>query len=156
MMDWTDRHCRFFHRLIAPRALLYTEMVHAHAVMRGDRARLLGFDPAERPLALQLGGSDPVELARAARVGAELGYDEVNLNVGCPSDRVQAGRFGACLMREPALVADCIAAMRAAVAIPVTVKCRLGVDDQDEYVDLHRFVETVAATGCDTFVVHAR
>jgi tRNA-dihydrouridine synthase A len=156
MMDWTDRHCRFFHRLIAPRALLYTEMVHAHAVMRGDRARLLGFDPAEHPLALQLGGSDPVELARAARVGAELGYDEVNLNVGCPSDRVQAGRFGACLMREPALVADCIAAMRAAVAIPVTVKCRLGVDDQDEYVDLHRFVETVAATGCDTFVVHAR
>ena len=156
MMDWTDRHCRFFHRLLAPHALLYTEMVHAHAVLKGDRERLLGFADAEHPVALQLGGSEPRELAEAARIGEEWGYDEINLNVGCPSDRVQAGRFGACLMREPALVADCIKAMRDSVAIPVTVKCRLGVDDQDEYADLQRFVETVAATGCDTFVVHAR
>ena len=156
MMDWTDRHCRFFHRLLSPHALLYTEMVTAPAVLHGDRARLLGFDPAEHPVALQLGGADPTELAAAARVGESQGYDEINLNVGCPSDRVQSGRFGACLMREPALVADCVAAMRAAVAIPVTVKCRLGVDEQDEYVDLQRFVETVRATGCTVFVVHAR
>ena len=156
MMDWTDRHCRFFHRLLSPHALLYTEMVTAPAVLHGDRARLLGFDPAEHPVALQLGGAEPAELAAAARVGAALGYDEINLNVGCPSDRVQSGRFGACLMREPALVADCVAAMRAAVAVPVTVKCRLGVDEQDEYADLERFVETVRATGCDTFIVHAR
>jgi tRNA-dihydrouridine synthase A len=156
MMDWTDRHCRFFHRLLSPHALLYTEMVTAPAVLHGDRARLLGFDPAEHPVALQLGGSEPNELAAAARVGESQGYDEVNLNVGCPSDRVQSGRFGACLMREPALVADCIAAMRAAVSIPVTVKCRLGVDEQDEYEDLERFVETVRATGCNVFVVHAR
>ncbi len=156
MMDWTDRHCRFFHRLLSPHALLYTEMVTAPAVLHGDRARLLGFDPAEHPVALQLGGADPTELAAAARVGESQGYDEINLNVGCPSDRVQSGRFGACLMREPALVADCVAAMRAAVAIPVTVKCRLGVDEQDEYEDLQRFVETVRATGCTVFVVHAR
>jgi len=156
MMDWTDRHCRFFHRLLSPHALLYTEMVTAPAVLHGDRARLLGFDPAEHPVALQLGGSEPVELAEAARVGESQGYDEINLNVGCPSDRVQSGRFGACLMREPALVADCIAAMRAAVSIPVTVKCRLGVDEQDEYEDLERFVDTVRATGCNVFVVHAR
>jgi tRNA-dihydrouridine synthase A len=156
MMDWTDRHCRFFHRLLSPNALLYTEMVTAPAVLHGDRERLLGFDPAEHPVALQLGGSEPRELAAAARVGESLGYDEINLNVGCPSDRVQSGRFGACLMREPLLVADCIAAMRAAVSIPVTVKCRLGVDEQDEYEDLERFVETVRATGCNVFVVHAR
>ena len=156
MMDWTDRHCRVFHRVLAPHARLYTEMVHAHAVVRGDRARLLGFDPVEHPVALQLGGSDPALLAQAARIGEEWGYDEVNLNVGCPSERVQSGSFGACLMREPALVADCLAAMKDAVRIPVTVKHRLGVDDQDELADLDRFVDTVAATGVDTFVVHAR
>ena len=156
MMDWTDRHCRYFHRLLSPHARLYTEMVTAPAVLHGDRARLLGFDPAEHPVALQLGGAQPSELAAAARVGADLGYDEINLNVGCPSDRVQSGRFGACLMREPALVAECVAAMRAAVSIPVTVKCRLGVDEQDEHADLEQFVETVRATGCSVFVVHAR
>jgi tRNA-dihydrouridine synthase A len=156
MMDWTDRHCRYFHRLLAPHARLYTEMVTAPAVLHGDRARLLGFDPAEHPVALQLGGAEPRDLAGAARVGADLGYDEINLNVGCPSDRVQSGRFGACLMREPALVADCIASMRAAVSIPVTVKCRIGVDEQDEDADLEHFVETVRATGCSVFVVHAR
>ncbi len=131
-------------------------MVHAHAVLRGDRARLLGFDPIEHPVALQLGGSEPALLAQAARIGAELGYDEINLNVGCPSERVQSGSFGACLMREPALVADCVAAMRAVVRVPVTVKHRLGVDDQDEEADLERFVETVAAAGCTVFAVHAR
>jgi tRNA-dihydrouridine synthase A len=156
MMDWTDRHCRFFHRLLSPHALLYTEMVTAPAVLHGDRARLLGFDPAEHPVALQLGGSEPAVLAAAARIGESEGYDEINLNVGCPSDRVQSGRFGACLMREPALVAECIAAMRAAVSIPVTVKCRLGVDEQDEYEDLERFVEIVRTTGCNVFIVHAR
>jgi tRNA-dihydrouridine synthase A len=156
MMDWTDRHCRAFHRLLAPDARLYTEMVHAQAVLQGDRARLLGFDASEHPLALQLGGSEPAALAAASRVGEEWGYDEVNLNVGCPSDRVQAGRFGACLMREPALVAECIAAMSAAVAIPVTVKCRLGVDEQEDYDSFLAFVDTVAATGCTQFVVHAR
>ncbi|WP_291191594.1 tRNA dihydrouridine(20/20a) synthase DusA [Dokdonella sp.] len=156
MMDWTDRHCRVFHRLLAPHALLYTEMVTAPAVIHGDRARLLGFDASEHPVALQLGGSEPAELEQAARIGAELGYDEINLNVGCPSDRVQSGRFGACLMREPALVAECVAAMRAAVSVTVTVKCRLGVDEQDEYADLERFVERVHAAGCTLFVVHAR
>ena len=156
MMDWTDRHCRYFHRLLSPHALLYTEMVTAPAVLHGDRARLLGFDPFEHPVALQLGGSEPTELAAAARIGEELGYDEINLNVGCPSDRVQSGRFGACLMREPTLVADCVAAMRAAVSIPVTVKCRLGVDEQDEYADLERFIQTVRAAGCGIFIVHAR
>jgi len=156
MMDWTDRHCRHFHRLLAPHARLYTEMVTAQAVIHGDREHLIGYDPAEHPLALQLGGADPGELAQAARIGADFGYDEINLNVGCPSDRVQSGRFGACLMREPALVADCVAAMRAAVTIPVTVKCRLGVDDQDEYAALQEFVEPVRAVGCSVFVVHAR
>lgn len=156
MMEWTDRHCRYFHRLLAPHARLYTEMVTSAAVVHGDRAKLLGFDAAERPLALQLGGSEPRELARAARIAADFGYDEINLNVGCPSDRVQSGRFGACLMREPALVADCVAAMRAAVAVPVTVKCRLGVDDQDEDEALQALVDAVRATGCGTFIVHAR
>ncbi|MFC4726788.1 tRNA dihydrouridine(20/20a) synthase DusA [Coralloluteibacterium thermophilus] len=156
MIDVTDRHCRRFHRLLAPSARLYTEMLHAHAVLHGDRARLLGHDPAEHPVALQLGGSEPAALAAAARVGEEWGYDEINLNVGCPSDRVQAGRFGACLMKEPALVADCVAAMRAATSVPVTVKCRLGVDDQDDYALFRGFVETVADAGCGVFVVHAR
>ena len=156
MMDWTDRHCRAFHRTLAPRALLYTEMVHAQAVLHGDRKRLLDFDASEHPLVLQLGGSDPVHLAEASRVGQQWGYDEVNLNVGCPSDRVQAGRFGACLMKEPALVADCVAAMTAAVAIPVTVKCRLGVDEQEDYPSFLSFIDTVAAIGCTRFVVHAR
>jgi tRNA-dihydrouridine synthase A len=156
MMDWTDRHCRYFHRLLAPRARLYTEMVHANAVLHGDRHRLLGFSAHERPLALQLGGSEPALLAAATRIAQDEGFNEVNLNVGCPSDRVQSGRFGACLMREPVLVADCIAAMQAAVSIPVTVKCRLGVDEQEDYASLLDFVDTVAATGCSTFVVHAR
>jgi tRNA-dihydrouridine synthase A len=156
MMEWTDRHCRHFHRLLAPHARLYTEMVTAQAVIHGDRERLIGYDPSEHPLALQLGGADPGELAQAARIGADFGYDEVNLNVGCPSDRVQLGRFGACLMREPALVADCVAAMRAAVGIPITVKCRLGVDEQDEYAALQEFVEPVRAAGCAVFIVHAR
>ncbi|MBB5015368.1 tRNA dihydrouridine(20/20a) synthase DusA [Rehaibacterium terrae] len=156
MMEWTDRHCRYFHRLLSPNARLYTEMVHAQAAIRGDRAKLLGFDPAERPLALQLGGSEPAALAEAAAIAEGLGYDEVNLNVGCPSDRVQAGRFGACLMKEPALVADCVAAMRARVAIPVTVKCRLGVDEMEDYDVFRAFVDQVAAAGCGLFVVHAR
>jgi len=156
MMDWTDRHCRVFHRLLAPHARLYTEMVHANAVVLGDRERLLGFDPVEQPLALQLGGSEPEALVQAARIGAGLGYDEINLNCGCPSDRVQAGRFGACLMKEPALVADCVAAMAAASAVPVTVKCRLGVDEEHDYDRFRAFVDTVAAAGCATFVVHAR
>lgn len=156
MMDWTDRHCRYFHRLLAPNARLYTEMVTSGAVLHGDRERLLGFSPAESPVALQLGGHEPADLALCARIGAELGYAEINLNVGCPSDRVQSGRFGACLMREPSLVAECVTAMRAAVAIPVTVKCRIGVDAQDEYEDLHRFVEPLVAAGLQTLIVHAR
>jgi len=156
MMDWTDRHCRVLHRLITRHALLYTEMVTAEAVIRGDRARLLGFDGSEHPVALQLGGSEPMRLAEAAKIGAEFGYDEINLNVGCPSDRVQSGRFGACLMREPALVTDCMAAMRASVAIPVTVKCRIGVDDQDPQVALRTLIAQCAETGVDTFIVHAR
>jgi tRNA-dihydrouridine synthase A len=156
MMDWTDRHCRVFHRLLAPNARLYTEMVHAQAVIHGDRERLLGFDAVEHPVALQLGGSDPAHLAQATRIGADWGYDEVNLNVGCPSDRVQAGRFGACLMKEPALVADCVAAMAAATSVPVTVKCRLGVDEMEDYEVFRRFVDTVADAGCGLFVVHAR
>ena len=156
MMDWTDRHCRAFHRVLAPGALLYTEMVHAQAVIHGDRERLLGFDRSEHPVALQLGGSDPALLAQAARIGADRGYDQVNLNVGCPTDREHAGRYGACLMREPPLVAECIAAMREAVRIPVTVKCRLGVDEQEDYDGFLAFVDTVAATGCTDFVVHAR
>ncbi len=156
MMEWTDRHCRYFHRQLSRRALLYTEMVTAPAIIHGKREKLLGFDPAEHPVALQIGGSDPRELAEAAAIGASFGYDEINLNIGCPSDRVQAGRFGACLMAEPGLVADCIAAMAGAVSAPVTVKCRIGIDDQDSEADLARFVEAVAATGCSTFVVHAR
>ena len=156
MMDWTDRHCRYFHRLLSPHARLYTEMVTSPALIHGDRERLLGFDRAEHPLALQLGGSDPRELAEAARIAAQYGYDEINLNVGCPSDRVQSGRFGACLMREPALVAECFAAMQEAVAVPVTIKCRLGVDAQDEYTDLQHFIGAVSAQGCTVFVVHAR
>jgi tRNA-dihydrouridine synthase A len=156
MMDWTDRHCRFFHRLLAPHARLYTEMVTTGAVLHGDRARLLDFDAAEHPVGLQLGGHEPADLAQAARIGADWGYDEINLNVGCPSDRVQSGRFGACLMREPALVADCVAAMRAAVSVPVTVKCRIGVDDQDDYEGLHRFAETLIGAGLQVLIVHAR
>ncbi|WP_407352750.1 tRNA dihydrouridine(20/20a) synthase DusA [Luteimonas sp. R10] len=161
MMDWTDTHCRVFHRLLAPHARLYTEMVHANAVIHGDRARLLALDPVEHPVALQLGGSEPELLAQAAAIGAAYGFDEVNLNCGCPSDRVQAGRFGACLMREPALVADSVAAMIAALAdaprpVPVTVKCRLGVDDDHDYGRFRAFVDTIAEAGCRVFVVHAR
>ncbi len=161
MMDWTDRHCRVFHRLLTPNARLYTEMVHAQAVLHGNRERLLGFDPAEHPLALQLGGSDPQHLAAAAVIGAQWGYDEINLNIGCPSDRVQAGRFGACLMREPALVADGVAAMIAALRavgsqVPVTVKCRLGIDSDDDYGLFLAFIDRVANAGCEVFVVHAR
>ncbi|MEZ5843848.1 MAG: tRNA dihydrouridine(20/20a) synthase DusA [Hyphomicrobiaceae bacterium] len=156
MMDWTDRHCRFFHRLMTRRARLYTEMVTADAVIHGDRARLLAFAEAEHPVALQLGGSLPDRLATAARIGADLGYDEINLNVGCPSDRVQVGRFGACLMAEPRLVGDCVAAMRAAVDVPVTVKCRIGIDEQDGEADFQHFIETVASAGCSIFIVHAR
>ena len=156
MMEWTTSPCRIFHRLLSPHARLYTEMVHANAAIHGDRARLLGFDGSEHPLALQLGGSEPALLAQAARVGEEFGYDEINLNCGCPSERVQSGAFGACLMREPALVADCVAAMRAAVSIPVTVKCRIGVDEQDDDAGLHEFIDTVHRGGCDVFMVHAR
>ncbi|MBS0250373.1 MAG: tRNA dihydrouridine(20/20a) synthase DusA [Proteobacteria bacterium] len=156
MMDWTDRHCRVFHRRLTKRALLYTEMVTADAVIHGDRERLLGFSAEEHPIALQLGGSDPAKLATAARIGAELGYDEINLNVGCPSDRVQEGRFGACLMAEPELVAACVSAMRESQPVPVTVKCRIGIDDQDAEADLSRFIDVIADTGCGTFIVHAR
>ena len=157
MMDWTDTHCRVFHRLLAPHARLYSEMVHANAVVLGDRTRLLAMDPVEHPVALQLGGSEPALLAQAALIGAEHGFDEINLNCGCPSDRVQAGRFGACLMREPALVADSVAAMIAAVPeVPITVKCRLGVDDDHEWDHFLRFIDTIAEAGCRMFVVHAR
>src|SRR6195256_4490297 len=156
MMEWTDRHCRFFHRLLTRRALIYTEMLTTAAILRGDRARLLGFDAFEHSVALQLGGSDPRALAQSARIGEDFGYDEINLNVGCPSDRVQEGRFGACLMAEPALVADGVAAMKAAVKIPVTVKCRIGIDDQDTEADLEQFIVAVADLGCRTFIVHAR
>ena len=147
MMDWTDRHCRFFHRGLTRRALLYTEMVTAEAVIRGDRERLIGFHPEEHPVALQLGGSEPARLAEAARIGAAFGYDEINLNVGCPSDRVQSGTFGACLMREPELVGACVAAMKAAVDVPVTVKCRIGVDDQDPEVALDRLADACIGVG---------
>lgn len=156
MMDWTDRHCRYFHRLLTRHALLYTEMVTAAAIRHGDRERLLGFDASEHPVAVQLGGSDPGELAEAAAITVEFGYDEVNLNVGCPSDRVQSGRFGACLMAEPGLVADCVKAMKDAVDVPVTVKCRLGIDDQDTGAPLDRFVEAQIEAGVDGLVVHAR
>lgn len=156
MMDWTDRHCRYFHRLLSPHARLYTEMVTSAALVRGGQLRLLEHSAEEQPLALQLGGSDPVELAQAARAGADAGYAEINLNVGCPSDRVQSGRFGACLMREPALVGDCVSAMREAVAVPVTVKCRIGVDDQDAYADLQHFTEIIQGAGVRVLIVHAR
>lgn len=158
MMDWTDSHCRVFHRALAPHARLYTEMVHANAVIHGDRTRLLAMDRVEHPVALQLGGSEPALLARAAAIGAERGFDEVNLNCGCPSDRVQAGRFGACLMREPAVVADAVAAMIDALppGVPATVKCRLGVDDDHDFDRFVAFIDAVAAAGCTTFVVHAR
>jgi tRNA-dihydrouridine synthase A len=156
MMEWTDRHCRFFHRLLTRRALLYTELLTTGAVLHGDCARLLRFDPAEHPLALQLGGSDPRALAQCARIGAQAGFDEINLNAGCPSDRVQEGRFGACLMTEPELVGTCVAAMKAAVAVPVTVKCRIGVDDQDPEEALARFAQAVERAGADVLIVHAR
>ena len=156
MMEWTDRHCRFFHRLLTRRALIYTEMVTTGAVLHGDRARLLGFDPAEHPVALQLGGCDPAALARSAKIGEDFGYDELNLNVGCPSDRVQEGRFGACLMAEPAVVADCVAAMKSAIEIPVTVKCRIGIDEQDPEESLFAFAGAVKAAGVDALIVHAR
>ena len=156
MMDGTDRHCRYFHRLISRHARLYSEMVTAPAVLHGDRDYLLGFDASEHDVALQLGGSDPVELAQAAKIGEEFGYDEINLNVGCPSDRVQSGTFGACLMRTPDLVAQCVRAMGEAVRVPVTVKCRIGVDDQDPEESLFELVEKVAAAGCSVFIVHAR
>jgi len=156
MMDWTDRHCRFFHRLLTRRTLLYTEMVTTGAVLHGDRARLIGFDPFEHPVAIQLGGCDPRALAACARIAQDVGYDEVNLNVGCPSDRVQDGRFGACLMAEPALVGDCVAAMKAAIAVPVTVKCRLGIDNQDPEAALDAMTDAVKAAGVDVQIVHAR
>ncbi|MBR0874888.1 tRNA dihydrouridine(20/20a) synthase DusA [Bradyrhizobium tropiciagri] len=156
MMDWTDRHCRVFHRLMSRRARLYTEMLTTGAVIHGDRARLLGFDASEHPVALQLGGSDPRDLATAAKVGEDFGYDEINLNVGCPSDRVKDGRFGACLMAEPALVAEGVAAMKRAVRIPVTVKCRIGIDDQDPEVALDVLARGVIAAGADALIVHAR
>jgi len=156
MMEWTDRHCRYFLRLLSGRAFLYTEMVTAEAVLYGERERVLGFDAAEHPVGLQLGGSDPAKLAEAARICEGFGYDEINLNIGCPSDRVQSGRFGACLMAEPALVADCVEAMADAISVPVTVKCRIGIDDQDAEESLDRFIDTVADAGCNTFIVHAR
>ena len=156
MMDWTDRHCRFFHRQLSKHARLYTEMITAPALAHGDVPRHLDFDPAEQPVALQLGGSDPAELAHAARLGERWGYDEINLNCGCPSERVQTGSFGACLMREPALVAQCVAAMRDAVALPVTIKHRIGLDAEEEYAFVRDFVGTVANAGCDVFIVHAR
>jgi tRNA-dihydrouridine synthase A len=156
MMEWTDRHCRFFHRLLTRRALIYTEMVTAAAVLRGDRARLIGFDPFEHPVAVQLGGCDPRALAASARIAGDFGYDEINLNVGCPSDRVQEGRFGACLMAEPALVGECVAAMKAAVRVPVTVKCRLGIDDQDPEAALDRITQAIKTAGADALIVHAR
>ena len=156
MMDWTDRHCRVFHRLMTRRARLYTEMLTTGAILHGDRRRLLGFDASEHPVALQLGGSDPRDLAVAAKIGEDFGYDEINLNVGCPSDRVKDGRFGACLMAEPALVANCIDAMKRAVQIPVTVKCRIGIDDQDPEVALDALARGVIAAGADALVVHAR
>jgi tRNA-dihydrouridine synthase A len=156
MMEWTDRHCRFFHRLLTRRALLYTEMLTTGAVLHGDRARLMRFDAAEQPVALQLGGAEPQALATCARIGADLGFDEINLNVGCPSDRVQDGRFGACLMAEPARVGDCVAAMKAAVSIPVTVKCRIGIDEQDPEEALEVFTHAIEQARADALIVHAR
>jgi len=156
MMDWTDRHCRWFHRRLSRHILLYTEMVVADAIIHGPRERLLGFDLSEHPVALQIGGSDPAKLAQASRIAEDFGYDEMNINIGCPSDRVQSGRFGACLMKEPNLVAECYAAMAEAVSVPVTVKCRLGVDDQNLDETLPEFIEKVAAAGCTHFIIHAR
>jgi tRNA-dihydrouridine synthase A len=156
MMEWTDRHCRFFHRLLTRRALIYTEMITTGAVLHGDRARLLAFDPVEHPVALQLGGSNSRQLAQCARIAADCGYDEINLNVGCPSDRVREGRFGACLMAEPGLVGDCVAAMAAAVEVPITVKCRIGIDEQDPEQALDTLTRAVAAAGVDALIVHAR
>ena len=155
-MDWTDTRCRFFHRLLTRHALLYTEMITTGAVLHGDRQRLLRFDPSEHPVALQLGGSNPVELAQSARIAEDFGYDEINLNVGCPSDRVQEGRFGACLMAEPALVGECVVAMKAAVRIPVTVKCRIGIDEQDPEEALETLTQAVKSAGVDALIVHAR
>ena len=156
MMDWTDRHCRALHRTLTGRTLLYTEMITTGAVLHGDRERLLGFDDCEQPVALQLGGSEPADLAASAKIGEDLGYREINLNVGCPSDRVQSGRFGACLMREPELVADCMAAIRDAVSVPATVKCRIGVDDQEPEESLFKLVDLCAKAGVGAFIVHAR
>lgn len=156
MMDWTDRHCRYFHRLISPHALLYTEMVTTGALIHGDRDRHLRFNPEEHPVALQLGGNDPDALAECARMGEAYGYDEINLNCGCPSDRVQNGAFGACLMKEPNTVAHCVESMAKAVTIPVTVKCRIGVDDCDDHSFLNNFIHTVSDAGCGTFIIHAR
>jgi tRNA-dihydrouridine synthase A len=156
MMEWTDRHCRYFHRLLTRRALLYTEMLTTGAILHGDRPRLLGFDSFERPVALQQGGCDPLALAESARIGADFGYCEVNLNVGCPSDRVQEGRFGACLMAEPALVAECVVAMKRTVNVPVTVKCRIGIDDQDPGQSLFTFAAAMRSAGADALIVHAR
>ncbi|OQX13489.1 MAG: tRNA dihydrouridine(20/20a) synthase DusA [Thiothrix lacustris] len=156
MLDWTDRHCRYFHRLLTKQAMLYTEMVTTGALLHGDPERHLRFNQAEHPVALQLGGSEPQEMAACARLAANYGYDEVNINVGCPSERVQKGAFGACLMAEPALIAECVGAMQAAVTIPVTVKNRIGIDDQEDYAGLHHFVNTVSQAGCQTFIIHAR
>ncbi|MCG8672936.1 MAG: tRNA dihydrouridine(20/20a) synthase DusA, partial [Pseudomonadales bacterium] len=156
MLDWTNRHCRYFHRLLTQHAVLYTEMVTTGAIIHGEKDRFLKFNASEHPVAIQLGGSDPKDLATCAKISEDYGYDEVNLNVGCPSDRVQSGRFGACLMADPNLVADCTHSMLEACNIPVTVKCRIGIDDQDEYEDLQRFVEAVKASGVNTFIVHAR
>ena len=156
MLDWTDRHCRYFYRLISERAFLYTEMVTPGALIHGDKHRFLRFDPSENPVAFQLGGSDPRDLAVCAKMVEDYGYDEINLNVGCPSDRVQNGRFGACLMADPELVAECVYAMNQAVSIPLTVKSRIGIDDRDSYEELVYFIETVAAAGCRTFIIHAR
>lgn len=156
MLDWTDRHCRFFHRLLTKQAILYTEMVTTGAILHGNPEQSLRFNTQEHPVALQLGGSEPQELAQCARIAQDYGYDEINLNVGCPSERVQKGAFGACLMAEPQRIAECVSAMQAAVTIPVTVKNRLGIDDQDDYTDLHHFINTVSQAGCQTFIIHAR
>ena len=156
MMDWTDRHCRYLLRLVSKHTLLYTEMVTTGAILNGDRERFLRYDNSEHPLALQLGGSDPQQLAECSRIGEGAGYDEINLNVGCPSDRVQSGRFGACLMAEPTLVADCVAAMSQAASVPVTVKTRIGIDDRDSYEELAHFIDCVHQGGCKTFILHAR
>ena len=156
MLDWTDRHCRYFHRLLTKKSVLYTEMVTTGALLYGDPERHLRFNPEEHPVALQLGGSEPREMAAFARLAASYGYDEININVGCPSERVQKGAFGACLMAEPDLIAECVSAIQAAVNIPVTVKNRIGIDDQDDYAGLHHFVSTVSQAGCQTFIIHAR